>query len=76
MSSGYHDPSHLAQFRQIGANRPELADKFFDYYGAVMGDGALPRREKALIALAVAAATAARGGGHPRPGRGRIRDAH
>ena len=54
MSAGYYDPSHLERFAHVGDNRPELAEKFFDYYGAVMGDGALPRREKALIALAVA----------------------
>lgn len=53
MSAGYYDPSHLDRFRQIGEARPELAEKFFDYYEAVMGDGALTRREKALIALGV-----------------------
>ena len=50
----YYDPGHLAGFGDIGAARPELAEKFFDYYGAVMGDGALSRREKCLMALAVA----------------------
>jgi 4-carboxymuconolactone decarboxylase len=34
--------------------RPELARKFFDYYGAVFAEGALSTREKSLIALAVA----------------------
>ena len=53
MSKGYYDPSHLEQFSRVGDSRPELAEKFFDYYGAVMGDGVLTRREKALIALAV-----------------------
>jgi 4-carboxymuconolactone decarboxylase len=51
---GYYDRDHLAHFGDIGKNRPELADKFFAWYGAAMGDGALSRREKALIALAVA----------------------
>lgn len=51
---GYYDPAHLERFSQIAGSRPELAEKFFDYYGAVMGEGALSRREKALIALAVA----------------------
>ena len=36
---------------------PELMETFFKYYDAVVGkDGALTRREKALIALAVATA--------------------
>ncbi|MEZ0229131.1 MAG: arsenosugar biosynthesis-associated peroxidase-like protein [Planctomycetota bacterium] len=38
----------------MGKNRPELAKKFFDYYGAVFAEGALSVREKSLIALAVA----------------------
>jgi len=54
MSDAYYDPSHLENFREIGKNRPELAEKFFDYYSEVMGEGALTRREKTLIALAVA----------------------
>ncbi|HEX8360440.1 MAG TPA: arsenosugar biosynthesis-associated peroxidase-like protein, partial [Longimicrobium sp.] len=33
---------------------PELAKKFFDWYGAVFAEGALTVREKSLIALAVA----------------------
>jgi alkylhydroperoxidase/carboxymuconolactone decarboxylase family protein len=51
---GYYDREHLAHFGEIGGNRPELAEKFFDYYGAVMGEGALSAREKSLMALAVA----------------------
>ncbi len=54
MADGYYHCSHLADFAKIGEARPELAQKFFDYYGAVMGEGALSRREKSLIALAVA----------------------
>ena len=53
MTEGYYDRAHLAEFSQIGEARPELAEKFFEYYGAVMGEGALTRREKTLIALAV-----------------------
>lgn len=53
MSNYYH--SHdLPRFSEIGKSVPELAKKFFDYYGAVFADGALSEREKALIALAVA----------------------
>ncbi|MDP7113775.1 MAG: arsenosugar biosynthesis-associated peroxidase-like protein, partial [Myxococcota bacterium] len=44
------------RFPEIGEGAPELAAKFFDYYGAVFADGALTAREKSLIALAVAPA--------------------
>ena len=50
----YYDPADLARFGEIGKDAPELASKFFDYYGAVFAEGALTEREKALIALAVA----------------------
>ncbi|WP_305045953.1 arsenosugar biosynthesis-associated peroxidase-like protein [Geoalkalibacter sp.] len=50
----YYDPEDLNLFTSIGKDAPELARKFFDYYGAVFAEGALSAREKALIALAVA----------------------
>jgi len=50
----YYDPADLAKFEDIGQEAPELAKKFFDYYGAVFAEGELSQREKALIALAVA----------------------
>lgn len=50
----YFESDHLEHFRDIGNSRPELGDKFFAWYGAVMGDGALTAREKSLMALAVA----------------------
>jgi 4-carboxymuconolactone decarboxylase len=52
--SEYYHPDHLARFGEIGEGNPELARKFFDYYGSVFAEGALSAREKALIALAVA----------------------
>jgi len=52
----YYCPDDLARFAEMGANRPELWDKFMAYYSAVFEDGALSEREKALIALAVASA--------------------
>ena len=52
--STYYDSKHLPQFPDIAEGNPELAKKFFDYYGAVFAEGALSVREKALIALAVA----------------------
>ncbi len=50
----YYKPNDLAKFGDIGEEAPELAQKFFDYYGAVFAEGELTEREKALIALAVA----------------------
>lgn len=54
MSEHYYDAKDLARFAEIGKQAPELAQKFFDYYGAVFAEGELTAREKALIALAVA----------------------
>ncbi len=50
----YYDAHDLPRFGEIGKSAPELAKKFFDWYGAVFADGALTAREKSLIALAVA----------------------
>jgi alkylhydroperoxidase/carboxymuconolactone decarboxylase family protein len=49
----YYKPEHLPAFARIGEGAPELARKFFDWYGATFEDGALSAREKRLIALAV-----------------------
>jgi alkylhydroperoxidase/carboxymuconolactone decarboxylase family protein len=49
----YYDPADLPRFAEIGEHAKDLADKFFDWYGAVFADGALTAREKALIALGV-----------------------
>jgi 4-carboxymuconolactone decarboxylase len=50
----YYKPEDLPKFEEIGKEAPELARKFFEYYGAVFSEGELSEREKALIALAVA----------------------
>jgi len=50
----YYNPVDLPKFQEIGEEAPELAKKFFEYYGSVFAEGALTEREKALIALAVA----------------------
>ncbi|MBF0469269.1 MAG: carboxymuconolactone decarboxylase family protein [Desulfamplus sp.] len=50
----YYNPEDLTRFGEIGKDAPELARKFFDYYGSVFEEGELTEREKALIALAVA----------------------
>jgi 4-carboxymuconolactone decarboxylase len=52
--SEYYHPEHLHNFGEIGANAPELWEKFSAWYEAVFAAGALNEREKALIALAVA----------------------
>jgi alkylhydroperoxidase/carboxymuconolactone decarboxylase family protein len=54
MNDSYYHSHDLPRFGEIGNDAPELAKKFFDYYGAVFAEGALSQREKALIALAVA----------------------
>ena len=50
----YYNPDDLAKFGDVGEFQKPLADKFFEYYGEVFDEGALTKREKALIALAVA----------------------
>lgn len=50
----YYHPPDLAKFGDMGKARPELWDKFLEWYNAVFAEGALTEREKALIALAVA----------------------
>src|SRR5829696_6923202 len=50
----YFHAHDLAAFPEVGKNAPELAEKFFAWYGAVFAEGALSAREKSLIALAVA----------------------
>lgn len=54
MKKTYYNPEDLKKFGDVGEFQPELAKKFFDYYGSVFEEGALTAREKSLIALAVA----------------------
>jgi 4-carboxymuconolactone decarboxylase len=49
----YYHQHDLDKFPDIGRGAPDLARKFFDWYGAVFAEGALTAREKSLIALAV-----------------------
>ena len=50
----YYESKDLNRFAEVGKFRKELMDQFFAYYNEVTTkDGALTRREKALIALAV-----------------------
>ncbi|MGH7162455.1 MAG: arsenosugar biosynthesis-associated peroxidase-like protein [Planctomycetota bacterium] len=51
----YYDSRDLGRFGEVGKFRGELMERFFAYYNAATGaEGALTRREKALIALALA----------------------
>jgi len=52
--SEYYHPEDLERFGEIGEEAPELAEKFFAYYNAVLAEGRLTEREKSLIGLAVA----------------------
>lgn len=51
----YYESKDLPRFGEVGKFAGPLMKKFFDYYEAATGaEGALTKREKALIALAVA----------------------
>lgn len=54
MKETYYNREDLKKFGAISDFQKELGDKFFDYYENVFKDGALTKREKSLIALAVA----------------------
>jgi len=57
MSKGYFQPEDLKKFPNIVEFQEKMGTKFFDWYGSVFEEGALTKREKNLIALAVAHAT-------------------
>ena len=50
----YYDPEDLARFGEMGDHRPELYEAFNRWYSDSMAEGALPKKTKALIAMAVA----------------------
>ena len=50
----YYEEDDLGRFGEVGRHRPDLFEKFMAWYQACQEDGALSRREKALIGLAVA----------------------
>ncbi|MEM8894551.1 MAG: arsenosugar biosynthesis-associated peroxidase-like protein [Bacteroidota bacterium] len=54
MKETYYNREDLSKFGNITEWQKELGDKFFSYYGSVFEEGALTKREKSLIALAVA----------------------
>lgn len=54
MSKAYFQPEDLKKFKDITDFQEEMGKKFFDYYASVFEEGSLTKREKCLIALAVA----------------------
>jgi alkylhydroperoxidase/carboxymuconolactone decarboxylase family protein len=54
MDNPYYKAEDLKKFGNITEFQEKLGNKFFEYYGEVFEEGALSKREKALIALAVA----------------------
>lgn len=50
----YYDDEDLNRFAEIGNYRADLFEKFMAWYQACQDEGALSRREKALIGLGVA----------------------
>jgi len=51
----YYESKDLGRFAEVGRFASDLMKKFFEYYNdSTSKDGALTKREKALIALAVA----------------------
>jgi 4-carboxymuconolactone decarboxylase len=52
--SDYYRDEDLDRFGEIGKHKPELFRKFMDWYNATLEPGVLTKREKVLIALAVA----------------------
>ncbi len=54
MSDSYFKPEDLAKFGDITDFQESMGKKFFEWYGEVFAEGALTKREKCLIALAVA----------------------
>jgi alkylhydroperoxidase/carboxymuconolactone decarboxylase family protein len=50
----YYEEDDLDRFGEVGQHAPDLFKKFMDWYVACQAEGALSKREKALIGLAVA----------------------
>ncbi|HMK60421.1 MAG TPA: arsenosugar biosynthesis-associated peroxidase-like protein [Dissulfurispiraceae bacterium] len=50
----YYDDKDLERFAEVGKHSPDLFKKFSEWYSASLKEGALSKREKVLIGLAVA----------------------
>lgn len=53
MDTNYYKTEDLKKFGDITEFQEKMGNKFFGYYEEVFEEGALTKREKALIALAV-----------------------
>ena len=51
---GYYEEKDLDRFSEVANSRPDLFEKFMAWYVAAQEEGALSKREKALIGLGVA----------------------
>src|SRR5208283_553341 len=49
----YYDPKDLPKFGDIGEEAPELAKKFFDYYGAVFAEGCSRRLSLGTLSIRI-----------------------
>ncbi len=49
----YYESEDLAKFEEVGRSAPEQWKRYMAWYGPLMQEGHLSKREKALIALAV-----------------------
>ncbi|MFP8490096.1 arsenosugar biosynthesis-associated peroxidase-like protein [Gracilimonas sp. Q87] len=54
MDKSYYKKEDLKKFGKVTEWQENMGEKFFEYYEEVFEEGALTKREKALIALAVA----------------------
>ena len=52
--SDYYRDDDLDRFGEIGKHKPELFNKFMDWYNESLQPGVVSKREKTLIGLAVA----------------------
>ena len=52
--NGYYNQEDLSKFSSVGEEALKLWNNFLEYYSSVFEEGALSKREKTLIALAVA----------------------
>ena len=52
--SDYYRPEDLERFGEVGKHNPALFRKFIDWYTASLEPGAVSKREKVLIGVAVA----------------------
>lgn len=53
----YYNDEDLARFGEIGKYKPELFEKFMEWYKSALEPGVLTKREKILIGTAVAHVT-------------------